>query len=260
MISRRVVLPFAALVALAGCATRPHRVARYPPAPRPIRRYVLPRIEYSVQVGAFSDPDNAVRLIETLSDHDLEAFYFVGDDGLHRVRFGSFGSKELAIERAETLRAEQVIDAYYVVAPHPVSGTRGDAALRSEVVRSAMGFLGRPYRWGGPSPETGFDCSGLTMTAYRLSGIDLPRTAAAQYATGEAVSPDELQEADLVFFATAAGSRPTHVGLYVGDGRFSPAPGQGSVVRVDALADGYYQRHLLAGRSYMGNSTAAASP
>ena len=259
MVSARVAVRLLPLLLLAGCAARPTRVARYPHVWHP-QRLALPRIEYSIQVGAFSDPDNAQNLVESLSDHGLEAFYFVGDDGLHRVRFGSFASKESAVERAETLRREQVIDAYYVMAPRSVSVAHGDAALRGEVVRSAVRFLGRPYRWGGPSPETGFDCSGLTMTAYRLSGIDLPRTAAAQYATGEVVSPEGLQEGDLVFFATAGGERPTHVGLYVGDGRFIHAPGQGSVVRMDALADNYYQRRLLGGRSYLGSSSDPTSP
>jgi cell wall-associated NlpC family hydrolase len=259
MVARCGSLVFLVLL-LAGCASRPARVVRHPQAPRPLRPRILPRIEYSVQVGAFSDPDNAVRLIETLSDRGLEAFYFVGEDGLHRVRFGSFSSKELAVQRAETLREEQVIDAYYVVAPRAPSAGRGDAALRGEVVRSAMSFLGLPYRWGGPSPETGFDCSGLTMTAYRLGGIDLPRTAMEQYAVGEAVPPEELQEADLVFFATGSGSRPTHVGLYVGNGRFVHAPREGGVVRIDALSDGYYQRRLLGGRSYLGASADTVSP
>ena len=252
MTCSRVALHAAVLLLLTGCATRPLRVARYP------QLHPLPRIEYSIQVGAFADPENALRLIESLSDRGLEAFYFVGNDGIHRVRFGSFSSKELAVQRAEAFREEHVIDNYYIVTPLPAVSARGDSGLRSEVVRSAMGFLGRPYRWGGPSPETGFDCSGLTMTAYRLSGLALPRTAAAQYASGDPVSMHSLQKADLVFFATESNGRATHVGLYVGDGRFIHAPGHGRVVRIDDLADRYYQRHFLSGRSYLGGDGGTA--
>ena len=128
----------------------------------------------------------------------------------------------------------------------------GGAALRKEVARSALGFLGRPYRWGGSSPETGLDCSGLTMAAYRLNGLALPRAAAEQFASGEVVSAGTLQQADLVFFATGRRSKPTHVGLYLGEGRFIHAPSSGDVVRIDELAGSYYQRTYLGARSYLG--------
>jgi hypothetical protein len=223
------------------------RVARYPES------RALPGIEYSVQVGAFADPDNALRLIESLAQRGLEAFYFAGDEGLHRVRFGSFPSRELAVRRAEGLRDAHVIDEYFVVAPRSFGPVRGGAELRSEVVRSAISFLGRPYRWGGSSPETGLDCSGLTMTAYRLNGLALPRASVEQFASGEPVSVPGLQEADLVFFTTESRAKPTHVGLYLGEGRFIHAPGRGNVVRIDNLADSYYQRHFLGGRSYLGS-------
>jgi cell wall-associated NlpC family hydrolase len=232
-----------------SCAVRSSHVTRdrEPPA--------LPRIEYSVQVGAFADPANAQRLIATLAERGLEAFYFVGDGDLHRVRFGSFPTRELAVERAEAFKDEGIIGDYFVVSPEPPAFLRaGGAALRGEVVRSAMSFLGRPYRWGGTSPETGLDCSGLTMTAYRLNGLALPRAAAGQYASGEPVPERRLQDADLVFFATESRSKPTHVGLYLGEGRFIHAPGRGDVVRIDNLADAYYQRRYLGARSYLGGS------
>jgi cell wall-associated NlpC family hydrolase len=128
---------------------------------------------------------------------------------------------------------------------------RHGAVLRRQVVRSALGFLGWPYRWGGPSPETGFDCSGLTMTSYRLNGVALPRTSRGQYAAGEPVGRRELREADLVFFATGTGRGPSHVGLYIGDGRFVHAPGSGDVVRIDELSSSYYRPRFLSARSYL---------
>jgi hypothetical protein len=234
------------LLLSASCVARGPRPARYPEG------RTLPRIEYSVQVGAFASPDNAWRLVEALAGRGLEAFYFAGADGLHKVRFGSFASRELALRRAEALKQERIIDRYFVVSPDRAPSGRGGATLRRGVVRSATSFLGRPYRWGGSSTETGLDCSGLTMTAYRLNGLALPRASAEQFAFGEPVAPGGLQEADLVFFGDEGATMPTHVGLYVGEGRFIHAPRHGGVVRIDALANRHYQRRLLGGRSYVG--------
>lgn len=229
-----------------SCVARAPRPARYPEG------RTLPRIGYSVQIGAFAGPDNALRLVESLAEREPEAFHFAGADGLHRVRFGSFASRELALRRAETLKQEGVIEQYFIVSPGSFPSGRGGAALRRGVVRSARSFLGQPYRWGGSSPETGLDCSGLTMTAYRLNGLALPRASAEQFAVGEHVSVRGLQMADLVFFATEDATKPTHVGLYVGEGRFIHAPSRGDVVRIDVLANSHYEQRFLGGRSYLG--------
>jgi hypothetical protein len=204
---------------------------------------------HSIQVGAFAEPQNAARLREALEQLGLEAFHFADDDGLYKVRFGRFDERELAVARAESLRAEGVIDAYYVVPPERYRPTGGEQALRRNVVRAAMGFLGQPYEWGA-SRATGFDCSGLAMAAYRLNGIALPRTSSEQYAAGQSVSLADLREADLVFFATGVDAKPTHVGLYAGEGRFVHAPSTCKVVRIDVLADGYYRERFLAARTY----------
>jgi hypothetical protein len=248
----------AALLLLAGCAGRAPYAARSAPPTLPPRPHgappsalPLPRIEFSIQVGAFASPDNAIRLRESLEEHGVEAFHFVGDDGLCRVRFGSFSERALAVEAAEALRRGGVIQGYYVVPPGPSGLARGDTWLRGQIVRSAMSFLGWPYRWGGPSPESGFDCSGLTMTAYRLNGIALPRTSGEQFVAGASVSIAALRQGDLVFFAIESQNKPTHVGLYLGDGRFIHAPGAGKVVRIDDLSRDYFARRFLAARSYV---------
>ncbi len=207
---------------------------------------------FSIQAGAFASADNAALLVQILKENDLVAFHFAGDDGLSRVRFGSFSSRELAVERAEALKAARVIEDYLVVPPSPAQLSRREAGLRGKLVESAMTFLGTPYRWGSPSAETGLDCSGLTMTAYRLNGLALPRAAAEQYAVGARASREGLREGDLVFFATGKDRRrPSHVGLYIGEGRFVHAPGSGKVVRVDELSQSYYDQRFLAGRSYL---------
>jgi hypothetical protein len=244
----RLAVGAVVLLLSASCGARTPRPARYPEG------QTLPRIGYSVQVGAFASPDNAWRLVEALAGRGLEAFYFAGADGLHKVRFGSFASRELALRRAGALRQERIIEQFFVVSPDSFPTGRGVAALRRAVVRSAESFLGRPYHWGGSASETGLDCSGLTMTAYRLNGLALPRASAEQFAFGEPVSPSGLQEADLVFFGDEGATKPTHVGLYVGEGRFIHAPSHGGVVRIDALVNRHYQRRLLGGRSYVGES------
>ena len=239
------VAPWAPIVVLStACAVST------PPAPPPESPHALPRVGFSIQVGAFADLDNAARLSEVLRQHGLDAFHFTAEDGLHKVRFGSFATRGLAHERGEALIRRGLIGSYYVVRPETSRSREGDAGLRGRIVDSAMNLLGSPYRWGG-SQESGIDCSGLTMTAYRLNGLELPRTSANQYTTGRSVRPDALREADLVFFATEGGRRPTHVGLYIGEGRFIHAPGHGKVVRIDELSARYHQRHFLAGRSYL---------
>jgi hypothetical protein len=238
------------LLVLGGCAARvpesrpPRAPARGDPVPPPLS---LSRIGFSVQVGAFSDPENAIRLRGSLEETGLEPFHFTGVDGLHRVRFGSFDDRSQAAERAEALRREGVIGEFFVVPPERRQG----AVLRREVVRSAMGFLGSPYRWGGASPEMGLDCSGLTMTSYRLVGVALPRTSREQFASGDPVGRSGLREGDLVFFEIEGTRGPSHVGLYIGDGRFVHAPGRGKVVQVDTLSSDYFRSRFLSGRSYL---------
>jgi cell wall-associated NlpC family hydrolase len=242
----RGTLWVSALVLAAGCAPRGSG-PELPPAPP--ARQELPSIDYTIQVGAFARPENAARLVASLEVAGVEAFHFAGDDGLHRVRFGSFVSRELATRHARGLRDGHVIGEYHVVAAGAEPGGRDESGRRAEIVRAAMRFLGRPYRWGGT--DGAFDCSGLTMTAYRLNGLGLPRSSAEQYARGESVATPSLREADLVFFATERRGRPSHVGLYIGDGRFIHAPSRGKVVRVDELDADYYRRHFLAARSYL---------
>ena len=101
-----------------------------------------------------------------------------------------------------------------------------------EAATIALRYLGIPYLWGGASPATGFDCSGLVMYVYAQLGISLPHYAAAQYQLGTAVDRSQLQPGDLVFFDAL-----DHVGIYIGNGQFVHAPQTGDVVKITALAD-----------------------
>jgi cell wall-associated NlpC family hydrolase len=111
------------------------------------------------------------------------------------------------------------------------------------VVGIAMQYLGVPYRWGGASPATGFDCSGFTMYVYAQVGVSLPHNAAAQYGMGVAVARSQLQPGDLVFFNGLG-----HMGLYVGGGQFIHAPHTGDVVKISSLSDSWYAQTYVGAR------------
>jgi cell wall-associated NlpC family hydrolase len=110
----------------------------------------------------------------------------------------------------------------------------------SDLVVNAMGFLGVPYKRGGNSADTGFDCSGFVKAMYEQTvGQVLPRRAAEQAAATQAIDKTELQPGDLVFFNTLR-SAFSHVGIYVGDNKFIHAPRSGSVVRVEDMRISYW--------------------
>jgi cell wall-associated NlpC family hydrolase len=117
----------------------------------------------------------------------------------------------------------------------------------NDILFSALGQVGIPYRYGGSTPDSGFDCSGLIQYVYAESAdIKLPRTVAGMIKLdAPSVEEDQLQAGDLVIFATGWGSRPSHAGIYVGEGRFVHAPSTGGVVRMDFLSEDYWQRSYL---------------
>ncbi len=119
--------------------------------------------------------------------------------------------------------------------------------IGAQVVEYAYKYLGYAYVYGGESPEEGFDCSGFVQYVYSQLGYSLNRTATDQYENGNAVSYDDLQLGDLVFFSR--GSKPIgHVGIYVGDGYFIHATSPGDVVRVTALSTDYYTTRYVGAR------------
>ncbi|MCC8362204.1 C40 family peptidase [Lysobacter sp. A6] len=116
----------------------------------------------------------------------------------------------------------------------------------SNVMGKALTLLGTPYRWGGESTD-GFDCSGLVGYVYRtVLGMDLPRVSRQMATTGEAVERSALVPGDLVFFGRSG--RVSHVGIYMGEGRFLHAPSRGKNVRVDSLVTGYWSNRYMQGR------------
>lgn len=214
----------------------------------------LARLGYTIQVGAFGNIDNAVRLTERLSGAGLPAYYFIHPSGLFKVRFGDYPSLAEATAKAKELQAAGLIEAYYIVNPESYGLDRpsgGNLVLRRKLVSTAEQFIGIPYKWGGESDEDGFDCSGLTMVVYRLNGLDLPRNSEAQYRRGTAVSRQELRQGDLLFFATNGGGRVSHVGIYAGEDRFIHAPKQGKNITTTSLDAPYFNKCFVGARRYL---------
>lgn len=114
----------------------------------------------------------------------------------------------------------------------------------SELVFTAMGFLGVPYRRGGNTVETGFDCSGFVRAMYQQTvGLLLPRKAEQQAAATEKIERADLQPGDLVFFNTMRRAF-SHVGIYVGEGKFIHSPKPGAEVRVEDMGVSYWNRRF----------------
>ena len=134
------------------------------------------------------------------------------------------------------------------VPPAPSALPTSPDAERAEVLLQALLALGLDYRYGGTSPVTGFDCSGLVAYIYQEAwGIRLPRNAKAQSEAGTPVSLAELQPGDLVFYDTQ--NRPfSHVGIYLGDGKFVYAPKSGEQVRVGSLKSAYWTQRFNGAR------------
>jgi peptidoglycan DL-endopeptidase CwlO len=145
----------------------------------------------------------------------------------------------------------QALDNTFSAPAPPSTGSEGSvsgtapvtAPSRANVVAIAMRYLGVPYRWGGASPSTGFDCSGFTMYVYAQVGITLPHYTGSQYAMGVPVSRSQLQPGDLVFFDGLG-----HEGIYVGNNQFIHAPHTGDVVKISSISGWYASTYVGARR------------
>ena len=140
----------------------------------------------------------------------------------------------------------------------PPSSSASSAPLRSagsqlsddqahDIAIHALGLVGTPYRYGGNTPDAGFDCSGLIGYVYRHRvGQAPPRTVAQLSGWGQPIASGDLRTGDLVVFGK--GRAPTHAGIYVGEGRFVHAPSSGGTVRLDQFSSGYWARQKTAFR------------
>lgn len=124
----------------------------------------------------------------------------------------------------------------------------------STAMNKLMSQIGKPYRWGGTSPRTGFDCSGLVYYAYKdLVKFRIPRTANEMYHLRDAapIERGELKNGDLVFFRTQGRGTADHVGVYVGNGKFIQSPRSGQEIQITSLSEDYWQRHYVGARRVM---------
>lgn len=136
-------------------------------------------------------------------------------------------------------------------APRPLLSSPGVSRLSEEQGRDAtvyaLGLVGTPYRWGGNTPESGFDCSGLIAHVYRhAAGVASPRSTAGLQDWGGDVPLQALRSGDLVLFGAAR--RVTHAGIFVGNDRFVHAPSTGGQVRLERMSAPYWSQRLLAVR------------
>lgn len=126
-------------------------------------------------------------------------------------------------------------------APNPEESWSGQAR---EVLVNALSLTGIRYKYGGNSPETGFDCSGFVRYVYQqATSLTLPRSAIEISRLGTKVPKEELLPGDLVFFNTLK-SAFSHVGIYLGDNRFIHSPSSGGTVRVENMKDGYWAKRF----------------
>ena len=129
----------------------------------------------------------------------------------------------------------------------------------SDLVVGAMGFLGVPYRRGGSTVETGFDCSGFVKSMYEQTiGLVLPRSAAQQAAATQTIERTELRPGDLVFFNTMRRAF-SHVGIYVGNGKFIHSPKPGAEVRVEDMGGSYWAKRFDGARRVNAEATVSAT-
>lgn len=133
-------------------------------------------------------------------------------------------------------------------APASQGTASSSGAARSALISTAQKYMGVPYVWGGETPD-GFDCSGFTQYVMKQNGITIPRTAADQFAAGTPVDKANLQVGDMVFFTTYKPGA-SHVGFYMGNGKFIHASSAAKAVTVSNLDEAYYTQHYIGARRY----------
>lgn len=122
---------------------------------------------------------------------------------------------------------------------------------KNTAITKLMEQIGKPYRWGGSSPYTGFDCSGLIYYAYKdIIKIKMPRTTKEMYRLhgASSIKKSELEIGDLVFFRIHKHSIADHVGVYLGNGKFIQSPRTGEEIRISPLNNNYWQTHYIGAR------------
>lgn len=168
-----------------------------------------------------------------------------GSNAIVAAKLGELIRQQIGEQAAKAGMTLQ-IDHDHPISPNAPSVVAAAADYNKSLIGQAKSFLGTPYKWGGESPKTGFDCSGFAQWLYKQQGVDLPRVTYDQIKVGKGVGINSLEPGDLVFFGTK--KNPHHEGIYIGAGQFIHAPHTGDVIKISSLTDGYYRNNFVTGR------------
>lgn len=167
-------------------------------------------------------------------------------------------AKITTMYRITTRKIPAIVLLGLLVSATSITGCSSQPPLRASanadkqaVVKTARKMLGVRYRYGGDSPHGGFDCSGLVHFSHKAAGVDVPRTTGQLYKAAMRISRSNLTPGDLVFFKIVKHRFVSHVGIYLGNGKFIHAPSSGKRVTISSLDEPYWQKHYTsAGRIF----------
>lgn len=150
---------------------------------------------------------------------------------------------------SDTSSSANTVSSVLGAAVSPKTSNSATDTKGAAIVKSAQKYMGVPYVWGGTTPD-GWDCSGYTQYVMKENGISIPRTAAEQFSKGIAVEKANLQVGDMVFFTTYKPGA-SHVGFYMGDGKFIHASSAAKEVAINSLSEDYYTQRYIGARRYI---------
>ncbi len=212
---------------------------------------------YAVRFGDFPTKEKARNAAKRLVSDELIDSYYIAPP--KEVVFADSDRPVIKQNKPEIRRAlkpyppptdELGLPIEEPVPQKPASNKQGERELGYIAARTAERFVGIPYQWGGNTVVDGLDCSGFTKAVYNLCGVSIPRTSREQYKAGNPVSKTELKDGDLVFFGSSEASI-SHVGIYVGDGKFVHAPKRGEDIKITSVNESYFERRFVGARRYV---------
>jgi cell wall-associated NlpC family hydrolase len=239
----RMIMIYLALATVATAAVFPLPVRTGTSVPRgevPPSEPPPPARPEGILVAALAEPvpDECTGCAPAADDLVVEVA------GVVESSFDRAGAAPMAEEDDDEYSVGDFVERDTLLAgPAPAPIARGQ-----QLADLAAGLAGLPYAWGGISPATGFDCSGLVYYVHRQFGVTLGRDTTAQFRHGQPVQRGDLEPGDIVFFTDTYTSGISHDGIYLGDGRFVHAVRPGSGVRITSMSDGYWSPRYVGAR------------